>query len=96
MANPAGDVEHFPARLRRWRVSFERLSFIERRGKTANQTTALRRGVRTVAAFMNWSESNTKVKAFRARKRMRESLEKLLKAKDGKLLKIEKTEKTTK
>jgi len=52
--------------------------------------------IKEVAAFMNWSESNTKVKAFRARKRMRESLEKLLKAKDGKLLKVEKTERITK
>jgi len=49
--------------------------------------------VREVAAFMNWSESNAKVKAFRARKRMREGVEKLLKAKDDKFFKIEKTTK---
>lgn len=49
--------------------------------------------VKEVATATGWSESNVKVKAFRARKRMREALEKLLKAKDGKFFKIEKTTK---
>lgn len=50
--------------------------------------------IREVAEAMNWTESNTKVRAFRARKRMRESVEKLLKAKDGKLLKPEISDKS--
>ena len=47
--------------------------------------------VKEVAALTGWSESKVKVKAFRARGRMREALQKLLKAKDGKFFKIEKT-----
>lgn len=49
--------------------------------------------VKEVAIATGWSQSNVKVKAFRARKRMREALEKLLKAKDGKFFKLEKTTK---
>jgi len=37
-----------------------------------------------------WSESKVKIKVFRARRRMREMVEKLLQAKDGKLLKTNK------
>ena len=42
------------------------------------------------AAATGWSESKVKIKAFRARRRMREAVEKLLQAKDGKLLKTDK------
>ncbi|MCA1625087.1 MAG: sigma-70 family RNA polymerase sigma factor [Acidobacteria bacterium] len=47
--------------------------------------------IKEAAALTGWSESKVKVKAFRARKRMREALEKLLKAKDDKFFKSEKT-----
>lgn len=46
--------------------------------------------IKEVAAAMNWSESKVKIKAFRARRKMREAVEKLLQAKDGKLLKTDK------
>ncbi len=47
--------------------------------------------IKEAAALTGWSESKVKVKAFRARKRMREALQKLLRAKDDKFFKIEKT-----
>ncbi len=46
--------------------------------------------IKEVSAAMGWSESKVKIKAFRARKRMREAVQKLLDAKDGQLLKPEK------
>ncbi len=46
--------------------------------------------IKEVSAAMDWSESKVKIKAFRARKRMREAVQKLLDAKDGQLLKPEK------
>lgn len=46
--------------------------------------------IKEVSAAMEWSESKVKIKAFRARKRMREAVQKLLDAKDGQLLKTEK------
>lgn len=49
--------------------------------------------IKEVGAATGWSESKVKIKAFRARRRMREALEKLLTAKDGKLRKTEKTAK---
>lgn len=45
--------------------------------------------IREAAAVTGWTESKVKIKAFRARKRMREAVEKLLGAKDGKLLRNE-------
>lgn len=42
--------------------------------------------VKEVATAMNWTESKVKTKAFRARRKMREAVQKLLNAKDGKLL----------
>lgn len=42
--------------------------------------------VRETAEIMGWSESKVKTKAFRARRKMREAVQKLLQAKDGKLL----------
>lgn len=42
--------------------------------------------VRETAEVMGWSESKVKTKAFRARRKMREAVQKLLNAKDGKLL----------
>lgn len=49
--------------------------------------------IKEAAAATGWSESKVKIKAFRARRRMREAVEKLLKAKDGKLLKTDKAAK---
>jgi RNA polymerase sigma-70 factor, ECF subfamily len=46
--------------------------------------------IKEAVAATGWSESKVKIKAFRARRRMRESVQKLLNAKDGKLLKTEK------
>lgn len=46
--------------------------------------------IKEAAATTGWSESKVKIKAFRARRRMREAIEKLLQAKDGKLLKTDK------
>ncbi len=46
--------------------------------------------IKEAAAATGWSESKVKIKAFRARRRMREAVEKLLQAKDGKLLKTDK------
>jgi RNA polymerase sigma-70 factor, ECF subfamily len=46
--------------------------------------------IKEVSAAMDWSESKVKIKAFRARKRMREAVQKLLDAKDGQLIKPEK------
>ena len=46
--------------------------------------------IKEVSAATGWSESKVKIKAFRARRRMREAVEKLLQAKDGKLLKSDK------
>lgn len=46
--------------------------------------------VRETAQATGWSESKVKVKAFRARRRMREAVQKLMQLKDGKLLKNEK------
>jgi len=46
--------------------------------------------IKEVSATTGWSESKVKIKAFRARRRMREAVEKLLQAKDGKLLKTDK------
>lgn len=46
--------------------------------------------IRGVSEITGWSESNVKVKAFRARKRLRESLQKLLKTNDEKFFKAEK------
>lgn len=47
--------------------------------------------IKETAAATGWSESKVKVKAFRARRRMREAVRKLLKAKDGKFYKTEKS-----
>jgi RNA polymerase sigma-70 factor (ECF subfamily) len=47
--------------------------------------------IKEAAAATGWSESKVKIKAFRARRRMREAVQKLLNAKDGKLTKSEKT-----
>jgi RNA polymerase sigma-70 factor (ECF subfamily) len=44
--------------------------------------------IKETAALTGWSESNVKVKAFRARRRMREAVEKLLKFKEDRLGKI--------
>ena len=41
--------------------------------------------MKEAAAATGWSESKVKIKIFRARRRMREAVEKLLNAKDGKL-----------
>jgi RNA polymerase sigma-70 factor, ECF subfamily len=49
--------------------------------------------IKDTAAATGWSESKVKIKAFRARRRMREAVEKLLNAKDGKLFKTEKAAK---
>jgi RNA polymerase sigma-70 factor (ECF subfamily) len=46
--------------------------------------------IKEVAALTGWGESKVKVKAFRARRRMREAVQKLLKTKDNKFLKAEK------
>ncbi len=46
--------------------------------------------IKEAAAATGWSKSKVKIKAFRARRRMREAVQKLLNAKDGKLLKPEK------
>jgi RNA polymerase sigma-70 factor (ECF subfamily) len=46
--------------------------------------------IKEAAAATGWSESKVKIKVFRARRRMREAVEKLLQAKDGKLLKTDK------
>lgn len=46
--------------------------------------------IRETAAYVGWTESKVKIKAFRARKKMREAIEKLLNAKDGRLLKADK------
>ncbi|MBK7709286.1 MAG: sigma-70 family RNA polymerase sigma factor [Acidobacteria bacterium] len=45
--------------------------------------------VKEVSAATGWSEAKIKTKAFRVRRRMRESITKLLNAKDGKLRRIE-------
>ena len=45
--------------------------------------------IKEAATTTGWSESKVKIKAFRARRRMREAVEKLLQAKDGKLLKTD-------
>ncbi len=49
--------------------------------------------IKEASAATGWSESKVKIKAFRARRRMREAVQKLLNAKDGKLLKTEKAAK---
>jgi RNA polymerase sigma-70 factor, ECF subfamily len=46
--------------------------------------------IRETAAVVGWTESKVKIKAFRARRRMRDAVEKLLNAKDGKLVKTDK------
>ena len=46
--------------------------------------------IKEAATTTGWSESKVKIKAFRARRRMREAVQKLLNAKDGKLLKTDK------
>jgi RNA polymerase sigma-70 factor (ECF subfamily) len=46
--------------------------------------------IKEAASATGWSESKVKIKAFRARRRMREAVQKLLNAKDGQLLKTEK------
>ncbi|HVE58494.1 MAG TPA: RNA polymerase sigma factor [Pyrinomonadaceae bacterium] len=46
--------------------------------------------IKEASGTTGWSESKVKIKAFRARRRMREAVQKLLNAKDGKLLKTEK------
>jgi RNA polymerase sigma-70 factor (ECF subfamily) len=46
--------------------------------------------IKEASAATGWSESKVKIKAFRARRRMREAVQKLLNAKDGQLLKTEK------
>jgi RNA polymerase sigma-70 factor, ECF subfamily len=46
--------------------------------------------IKEAAAATGWSESKVKIKAFRARRRMREAVEKLLNARDGQLTKPEK------
>lgn len=43
--------------------------------------------IKEVAALTGWGESKVKVKAFRARRRMREAVQKLLKTKNSKFLK---------
>jgi RNA polymerase sigma-70 factor (ECF subfamily) len=43
--------------------------------------------IKEVAALTGWGESKVKVKAFRARRRMREAVQKLLKTKGSKFLK---------
>jgi len=43
--------------------------------------------IKEAAAATGWSESKVKIKSFRARRRMREAVQKLLNAKDGKLFK---------
>ncbi len=47
--------------------------------------------IKEASATTGWSESKVKIKAFRARRRMREAVQKLLNAKDGKFLKTEKS-----
>ncbi len=49
--------------------------------------------IKETAALTGWSESKIKVKAFRARRRMREATERLLKTKNGKISGIEKVTK---
>lgn len=49
--------------------------------------------IKEASAATGWSESKVKIKAFRARRRMREAVQKLLNAKDGKLLKTDKAAK---
>jgi RNA polymerase sigma-70 factor (ECF subfamily) len=46
--------------------------------------------IKEASETTGWSQSKVKIKAFRARRRMREAVQKLLNAKDGKLLKTEK------
>ena len=46
--------------------------------------------IKEASAATGWSESKVKIKAFRARRRMRDAVLKLLNAKDGKLFKPEK------
>jgi len=46
--------------------------------------------IKEASAATGWSESKVKIKAFRARRRMRDAVLKLLNAKDGKLFKSEK------
>jgi RNA polymerase sigma-70 factor, ECF subfamily len=46
--------------------------------------------IKEASAATGWSESKVKIKAFRARRRMREAVQKLLNAKDGQLLQTEK------
>lgn len=46
--------------------------------------------IREVSEIVGWSESKVKIRAFRARKRIRESLQKLLKINTDKALKMEK------
>ncbi len=46
--------------------------------------------IKEASAATGWSESKVKIKAFRARRRMRETVQKLLNAKDGKLFKTDK------
>jgi RNA polymerase sigma-70 factor (ECF subfamily) len=46
--------------------------------------------IKEASLATGWSQSKVKIKAFRARRRMREAVQKLLNAKDGKLLKTEK------
>jgi RNA polymerase sigma-70 factor, ECF subfamily len=46
--------------------------------------------IKETAALTGWSESKVKVKAFRARRRMREAVEKLLKVKEDKFFKTKK------
>lgn len=46
--------------------------------------------MKEAAAATGWTESKVKIKVFRARRRMREAVEKLLNAKDGKLLRTDK------
>ena len=43
--------------------------------------------IKEAATATGWSESKVKIKSFRARRRMREAVQKLLNAKDGKLFK---------
>lgn len=47
--------------------------------------------IKEAAGATGWSESKVKIKVFRARRRMREAVQKLLKAKDGQLYKTEKS-----
>lgn len=46
--------------------------------------------IKETAQLTGWSESKVKVKAFRARRKMREAVNKLLKVKDDKFFKIKK------